>query len=288
MRSGIEEHSSNACLVHLLAHTVGIVNGIRVEGTSRLTGKRGDSEQGGTGCPIKWGDRRLFLSAAHVFENAEAKDLRFLTFPNENIRFKAPSDVTRADAVDALPLCDPTARIHRCAWEDLAVVTVDHNAFPGLDFVDIVDYWADPAEGEYLHFCGFPSDHSTIVEKRVTADREDVGIALFPTAFSGKVQAVPSADDIKFKYAGFDPEKHCLVPYEIQAMSQHPRGVSGSAAWWESDEKLQVWRPNFRFAGICTHCHREGTVLRIVRAHVVREFLKELFGNPNGRNTPTS
>src|SRR5436190_6098351 len=280
MRSGIEDHSSNACLIHLVAHTVAIVNSILVEGTNRLTGKRGDGEQPGTGCAIKWGDRRLILSAAHVFEKAEVKDLRFLTFPNENIRFKAPSDVTRSDAVDALPLCDPNAQIHRCAWEDLAVVTVDPNAFPDLEYADVVNDSVDPAEGEWLHFCGFPSDHNAIVEKRVAADREDVGIALFPTAFSGKVLATPSADDIKFRYDGLEPGRHSLVPYEIPAMSHHPRGVSGSAAWWESDEKLQVWRPNFRFAGICTHCHREGRVLRIVRPHVVREFLNGLLGNP--------
>jgi hypothetical protein len=284
MRSGIEEHGSDACLAHLMAHTVAIVNSIRIEGLSRFTGEKADSEQQGTGCPIKWGERHLILSAAHVFENAELKDLRFLTFANQPLCFKDPKDIKRSDAVDALPVGDPTAEIHRCKWEDLAIVTVSPDTFPDLDYVDVAADWIDPPQGEYLHFCGFPVDHSTIIERRFIGDREDVGLALFPTAFTGKVLPSPSADDIKFKYGGdLDPAKHCLIPYELSGMSQHPGGVSGSAAWWESDEKLQIWRPNFKFAGICTHCHRDGTIVRVVRAPIVRKFLAELFGDSGDR-----
>jgi len=277
MRSGLQEHGDQACLAHLLAHTIAIVNGIRMEGTSRLTGKRGDSEQPGTGTPIKSGNRCLILTAGHVFEGATARDLRFLTFANQGLHFKSPREITRLDAVDAQPLTDTNAEIHHCKWEDLAVVTVHPEEFPFLDYIEVSANSAEPSEGEMLNFCGFPSDHSKIIEKRISGDREEVGIALFPTIFSGKVLPTPPAEDIKFKYDDFDPQRHFLVPYEIPHMSSHPRGFSGAAAWWESDEKQTIWRPNFKFAGTCTHSNREGTVLRIVRAPLILKFLSEIF-----------
>jgi hypothetical protein len=48
--------------------------------------------------------------------------------------------------------------------------------------------------------------------------------------------------------------------------------------WWESDQKQTVWRPNFKFAGICTACYKRGSVVQVVKASVVRRFLEEVFG----------
>jgi hypothetical protein len=82
-----------------------------------------------------------------------------------------------------------------------------------------------------------------------------------------------------FLASGFDADRHYLIPYD-HPKSKHPRGFSGAAAWWEPADPQQVWRPNFKFAGVATHCYeRRNPILeRIVKASVVRQFLEEVLG----------
>ena len=83
--------------------------------------------------------------------------------------------------------------------------------------------------------------------------------------------------DPTFPTNDFIPDLHYLVPYD-HPTSKHPRGFSGAAAWWEPADPQQVWRPNFKLAGVCTHAYKKGTVERIVKASAVRRFLEEEFG----------
>lgn len=80
VKTGLKNHGSDACMRHMLQHTAAVVNSVRVVGVNRYTGERGDSEVPGTGCPMRWGKHHFVLSAAHVFENAEAKEIRVLVF----------------------------------------------------------------------------------------------------------------------------------------------------------------------------------------------------------------
>lgn len=278
VRQGLVNESADACMRHLLRHTAAIVNSVREVGVNRQTGKRADSEVMGTGCPMRWGRHHFVLSAAHVFENADAKDLRVLAYSDLPVRYKSREELTKRDIVDGTPLSDGSV-IHRCTWEDLAVVTIDPANFAGVDFIEPDKDWIDPAVNENVHCCGFPSDHSVMVNKRDVSDsRVEIDLAVWPTAFGGPVLPFPSSDEVKFYYDGLDPTSHYLFPYDGGGVSEQPRGISGAAVWWESDEKLLVWRPNFRFAGTCTHCHKKGTRVRVVKASTVRRFLTELFG----------
>ena len=278
VRQGLVNQSSDACMQHLLRHTAAIVNSIRVVGVNRQTGQRGDSEVPGTGCPMKWGRHYFVLSAAHVFENANATDVRVFAYSELPATYKSRETLTLRDIVDGLPLADDSV-IHRCGWEDLAVVTIDPAKFPGVDFIEPANDWIDPPPGETVHSCGFPSDHNVLFNRRTVSPRRDeVDLAVWPTTFGGPVLPFPSEDEVKFYYDGLNPDSHYLFPYDGAGVSQHPGGISGAAVWWESDEKLLIWRPNFRFAGTCTHCHKKGTRVRVVKASVVRRFLVELFG----------
>jgi hypothetical protein len=230
---------------------------------------------------MKWGGHHFVLSAAHVFENAEARDLRVFTYSSLPLEYKGREALTKRDIVDGTPLTDSSV-IHRCEWEDLAVVTVDPQKFPGVDFTEPDKDWIDPAVGENVHCCGFPSDHSVMVnQKTVGHKRVEVDLAVWPTSFGGPVLPFPSSDELKFHYDDLDPNSHYLIPYDGAGVSKHPGGISGAAVWWESDEKQLIWRPNFRFAGTCTHCHKKGTRVRVVKATAVRRFLGDLFGDPN-------
>jgi hypothetical protein len=106
----------------------------------------------------------------------------------------------------------------------------------------------------------------------VSTTRREISNALRPEIFSGQVMSGPN-----FAAQGYDPDRHYLVPY-CHKTSEHPGGFSGAGAWWESDQPQIVWKPNFKFAGICTHCYKDGTIERIVRASTVRNFLEEVLG----------
>jgi hypothetical protein len=283
VKTGLKNHGSDACMRHMLQHTAAVVNSVRVVGVNRYTGERGDSEMPGTGCPMRWGKQRFVLSAAHVFENAEAKDIRVLVFADLPKEYKSREALTKRDIVDGIGLTDDSV-IHRCKWEDLAVVTVDVAKFPGVDFIEPEKDWIDPPPGENVNCCGFPSDHSVIVNRRtVSPKRDEADVAVWPTIFGAPVLPFPSEDEVRFHYDHLQPDRHYLIPYDGANVSRDPHGFSGAAVWWESDEKKLVWHPNFKFAGTVTHCHRNGSVVRVVKASVVRRFLTELFGDASAR-----
>ncbi len=279
--SDIEKYASQASVDRLLRLTAGIVNEIRVFGTDPVTGKRADEEQPGTGCFVRWGGHDLILTAGHVVAGAHPKDLRVFSYPADGFKVQPIGDIRNSDIVDAVHLSDKNAHVHICTWEDLAVITAGQGDFASADFVDLAKDWIDPPEGELVSCCGFPSDYHVTTGKTVTRDRELVDIGLLPLVFSGKVLPVPNEDELQFKITAYDPSRHYLVPYPISVTSKHPRGISGAAMWWESDEKMAIWRPNFKFAGICVCSYKDGTVVQAVRASVVVRFLEETLGSPN-------
>ena len=271
---------------HVLQHTAATVNAVREFGTDPHTGRRADSEVPGTGTPMKWREHHFVLSAAHVFEKAGPKDLRVLVYSNLPVAYKSPESLTTDDIVAGVALTDASV-IHRCEWEDLAVVTVDAAQFPGVDFTEPEKGWIDPPAGENVHSCGFPTDHSVSVNRRVVSPtRDEIDLAIWPTIFSGPVLPFPSEHEVKFHYDDLDSNRHYLVPYDGANVSKDPHGFSGAAVWWESDKKEMIWRPNFKFAGTTTHCHKKGSIVRVVKASVVRRFLAELFGE-SGRAQPS-
>jgi hypothetical protein len=174
MMSDVERHASEAGLDRLLRHTAGIVNGVRIVGTIPATGKPADEEQPGTGCFVRWGNHHLIVTARHVVENARIEDLRVFAYPSGGFKVKPSVEVTQKDIVEAVRLNRRSTVIYSCAWEDLAVLTLDPQDFPGAEFVDIAKDRTDPLEGEWISCCGFPSDCHVAVNKSLSGDREMV------------------------------------------------------------------------------------------------------------------
>jgi len=273
----IEQQASDATLYRLGRHSIAIVNGIRVYGVDPISGRRADGEEVGTGCAGCWGDHCFILTARHVIENAQPRDLRFFCLPTGGIECRSASELRRQDIVDAEPLADSAAIIYRCDWEDLALVTTMPSAVPNAEFFDAMNEWIDPSVGEPVHCFGFPSDHRLTVDQRMVGSKEERTIALYPTPFDATVLPLPTEDELRFKITAFDPRMHYLVPYGNFPASKQPHGISGAAIWWESNQKVRVWRPNFKFAGICTCCYKQDSVVQVVKASVVRRFLQEVF-----------
>jgi hypothetical protein len=281
----VANQASRASINHLIRRTVGVINQIRIAGTHPTTGQRSDSEVPGTGCPVLWGDKTLLVTAKHVVETvSSASDLRIATFAQTAVVFKDPERVTWDDA-EAGVVLGSDSQIHLCGWEDLAAITVHAGNFPHCDFADIRDEWIDPPEGETVHCCGFPSDHNVTVETKIVNGKVEIGVGLLPTIFDGKVLPRPTENELKFRITAFDADHHYLIPYASSA-SKHPAGYSGAAMWWEMDEQMTVWRPRFKFAGICVCTYKDGTVIQVIRASVVRRFLEETFGPNTHESAP--
>jgi hypothetical protein len=275
----LHRQASDACIIRVSASTVSIVNSIRTVGHDPITNKRGDGEDTGTGCAGHWGNHHFVLTAEHVLNaNAKPSDLRIFWRPTAGIERIADADLKPKDIGDAVAIRDRDAIIHRCNWEDIAIIAMDPaEAGPHTEFVDIAKDWADPAENEEVYCCGFPIDKNVLVGRRVVGKKEERDIALRPEMFSGPVLPRPTEQELKFQITAYNPDRHYLVPY-THPVSKHPLGFSGAAMWWESDEKQLIWKPNFKFAGICTCCYKKGTVEQVVKASVVRQFLEEVFG----------
>ena len=273
-RSEFEKQASDASLNHVLHRTVGVVNEVRITG-KHPDGRIADEEVPGTGCPVLWDESHLILTAKHVIDTATVNDIRIAAFPPTAVTFKGPEHLTLDDMEVGEPL-PANGRIVFCEWEDLAAIVIPSTALPKCDFVDIQRAWIDPAEGELVHCCGFPSDHNVTADRKIIAGKEEIGIGIYPTVFNGKVLPQPSEDDLKFRITDFDADRHYLIPYACSG-SKHPGGISGAAVWWETDQEMLVWRPEFKFAGTCVCTYRNGTIVQVIKASVVRRFLKEIF-----------
>jgi hypothetical protein len=210
---------------------------------------------------------------AKISGGPEASDLRVFSYPGA-IKYRAARDLRKEDVVDAVPLRAEQARIHRCEWDDLALIAVEKDALAEhVEFFDLATDSIDPAEGEPVHCFGFPSDSHVPWEAFMVGDKEERTVAVYPGTFDGIVTYSP-----KFLPRDFTPERHYLVAFAQVTEGRHPEGYSGGGAWWESDQPEFMWRPHFKFAGICTSCYKEGAFEQIVKASVVQRFVREVLG----------
>lgn len=283
------EKAREAALLRLWSHTVGIVNNVPLTGADPETGQPADGPAGtGTGVAGVWGKHHFILTAKHVLKGAQAGDLSFFCMPDGGLKYQAPSDVRLQDTVAALPLSTQQGVIHRCEWEDLAVMTTTPEAIGrNVQFADMAKFWIDPPEGKMVHGIGFPIDYRVRVETKVVGTNTQKTDALYPRLFNGAVMPCPGEKDLKFKYPSFDRRRHYLIPYEDAKQGFHPRGISGAAMWVESNEKQRVWNANFRLAGISTMCYEKGKVEQIVKASMLRKFLRETLGDPKPKRGAT-
>jgi hypothetical protein len=278
----IQKHAEHAAIERLWSHTVGIANRALAEvGKDPDTGLQAtEIEKPGTGVAGLWGTHYFIETAKHVLDAAKPSDLRFFVRQTGELKIKRASEVTVEDGNAAAPLNDQDAVIHRCEWEDIAIVAIRPDALGNdLEFFDIANSWTDPTEGAIVSGVGYPLSHGVRFGRRIGSHLHQ-SVLLSPTAFNGAVLPSPSSDDIKFKFVEFDSGRHYLIPYEHSKDGKRPEGISGAAVWMESDEKHPVWTPRFKFAGTCTCCYKKGTIEQVVKASAVCQFLTEVYGHP--------
>lgn len=279
----LRRQGAEACLGRLWTHTVGIANNIRDVGFDPITKQRGDGETMGTGCAGLWGGHHFILTAEHVpHKKAQAHDLRIYWRPTGSLDRRPVEQISREDVSDAVAIRDPSAVLHRCQWEDLTLITINLDETKShTEFFDIANEWIDPPEGDRVHCCGFPLDRSFIFDRKMIGVHEERSLGLSPFVFDGRVLPSPTEAERKFKITKFDAKNHYLISFEDAAKGFQPDGYSGGAVWWECDDKQPlVWKPTFKFAGLCSCCYEKGAKEQIIKASAVRRFLEEVYGPP--------
>lgn len=273
----ILDYEGKALGERLWSYAVGITNRASVTmGTDPVTGLPArEEETPGTGVAGRWNDQHFIATAKHVLVSATPSDLSLFVRERGDLKTQHASTITEQDGSTPRPLTDPTAVIHRCETEDLAVITISPNAVsPLLEFFDFRDgQWVDPTEGDIVAGVGYPVAVGIRFQHQVGSVIHG-NIVLSPTPFTGRV--LPDATGRYFQR--FDASRRYLTTYEPTESGTHPSGISGAAVWIESKEKQAVWAARLRFAGVCTDCNRDGTIEQIIRASVVRQFLRDVFG----------
>ena len=275
----IESLAGQAALERLWSYTVGIINGaLRTQVADRKTGVTVTQEgEPGTGCAGSWGKHHFVLTAKHVLERANPRDLSFFVRSTGTLKAQRSSTVNVRDAVSAVPVDSRSLSIHRCRWEDLAILTIPKEALGlRLEFFDLKGLCVDPAGGDTLHGVGYPVSSAVIREAKAIGPAVERMVILSPTPFTGNVLPLP-----KFKLNDFATKRHCLIPYEPAKEGKSPNGISGAAVWEQADEKQGLWTARFAFAGICVASYKRGTIVKVVKASLVRRFLAQALG-PRG------
>jgi hypothetical protein len=194
--------AEDAAKERLWSHTVGIENGALIRrGIDPATGLRTtELSSPGTGVAGVWGRYHFVLTAKHVLDQAQIKDLKFFVRNVGELKTKHVSEVKLNDGVVAAPLGDSEAAMHRCDWEDLALLSIEPDALvPSLEFFDIAASWVDPSPGERVVGIGYPVSTGVQFQQRVgNALRK--AVLLTPALFSGEVLPRPTENELRFKF----------------------------------------------------------------------------------------
>jgi Trypsin-like peptidase domain len=146
----------------------------------------------GTGVAGVWGQHHFILTASHVLEGAEPGDLLAFCRPSGDLVYRTTSQVTIENSVPPVKCTDQDSKIHRCPWEDLAVVTTKASILgPDIEFVNIANSWIDPPEGETVHCVGYPTDNRVLVDSQRVGLVTHRSLAFYADVFSGDVLPCP-------------------------------------------------------------------------------------------------
>jgi hypothetical protein len=234
----------------------------------KVSEDRTDADNG-SGTLIRWRGRHLILTAAHVIENAQPEDLRFL-FPPANTR--PTLSFEEMQTLSGLPAEKVVW------WEELELGRIVCDPHPGLDlaaievssdldkqgsvcFADLVEGGQTPPEGQKIIITGYPSKNHRWLE--------DEGPLYFPQVTRTQIQPNRPMKD-------FDPDQHFLASYNLQKLTPpgpEPHGISGAAAWVPVEKDSIIWHPDKDMAGVATNWYRREGLMKVVRREAVEGFL---------------
>ena len=182
----------------------------------------------GTGTACMWEGHNLILTAEHVIDKAEPRNLAFLLRVDDAINWEGmgrPEEVVPRVSL-------PVEGIVRCKEHDLAAIVLraDDLASFRMQFCELPKQLSKSRtlrrEGSLI-LVGYPTDRIFPVAKASTANAVANYHAVRPTILAGTI-ADPPSKALSYQY---DPERDVLINYEPNDPKMRPYGFSGAAVW---------------------------------------------------------
>jgi len=223
-----------------------------------------DGKSIGTGSLIRWRGRKLILTARHVVQDSTNEGLRFHFRPEGTMK-RAPLGEVHGHPelrYRQKVKIEIVAR-HAASSVDLAALELA-DVLPSRQPARFFDLDVDataPGAGTVLAFRGYPSD---------MADEVHPGaLASFAVMDWGQIERPHDLDR-------FDPAAEFLVKFSQAEGGIHARGFSGTGSWYHCHVS-EIWHPNLRLAGVCTHYYAPSKLLNFLRVENVTAFLRGTF-----------
>jgi hypothetical protein len=229
----------------------------------------------GTGTACTWEGHNLILTAEHVVDKAEPRNLAFLLRVNDAINWEGmgkPEEVVPRVSL-------PVERIVRFKEHDLAAIVLRADELTGfrMQFCELPKQLATSRtlkrEGSLI-LLGYPTDRIFTVANTKTASAEVNYHAVRPTILTGTIAKPPS----RALSSQYDPERDVLINYEPNDPKMKPYGFSGAAVWKDCVERSgQVWTADPIIFGVQTSWFMASRLLQAVGAPAIKKFLGESF-----------
>jgi hypothetical protein len=255
-------------------YSVGIVNLL----ASVNSKEKRMADDVGTGTACTWKGHKLILTAEHVIEKTEPKDLAFFLRVDDAINWEGSGKPEKVIERVSLPI----ERIVRCMEHDLAAIVLRANDLTGIrmQFCELPKYLARRRTAKRkgsLILLGYPKDQIFTVSTTKTANAEAHYIAAKPIILKGTI-AKPPSEPLAYRYR---PERDVLVNYTPDDPKMEPYGFSGAAAWSERAERSgPVWSSEPTVFGVLTDAFMTSKLLLVVGGPTIKKFLEESFPSP--------
>lgn len=260
-----EQH--HAFAERVASHTVTVVNRVWRIGTAP-NGKQIAEQPPGMGAACCWKGQKLILTAKHVVEDAEPKDVEFFSRLDGHIEWITRSATPKLVRPTKLQIC----RILRYKSEDLACIVLESTqSFGPLEFLSLPDALGTvppPGAGTLIHGC--PADQNV----PVSAWKQGTGTTMI--GLMGRPRGswpVVEGEPPKSLPSSFNPERHFLLRYDPAEEGANPHGFSGSGVWSHQMNLEPVWSANPVLVGVQMAWHRPTKLMFAIRPEVIREFL---------------
>jgi hypothetical protein len=224
-----------------------------------------------SGVAVKWANKRVVVSAKHVFEG-DPKDVQ-LALPVKR-PFSRDEEIKAPSSFDAEIVRRPMTPIIESDSYDLAFFEVNENfgQSSDLDFYPLPTFARTPEHPAQCALVGYPED--------LTVPLPYAGEAIINVAARWSETLDPNEEARFLSTRDFDVECHFLMKFRAANKGKTAPGFSGCGVWFSIRQpaSAQVWRPNPGLAGIQSSWFAKRSITLAVKVELLVEFLSNILG----------
>lgn len=228
-----------------------------------------------SGVAVTWANRRIVVTAKHVFEGITDDDDFLLVLPVDR-PFQRDDKITMPSTQDAEIVARPSAPITKSKSCDLAFFEVndDFGRSSDLEFYRLPSFARTPDHPAQCVMMGFPED--------LAIPLPALDEALINVAARWSETLDPSEESRFLSIKDFDSESHFLMKFRAANKGKAAPGFSGGGIWFPIKQKQSalLWCPNPGLAGIQSSWFPKRSTTLAIRVELLVHFLKEILGCP--------